>query len=79
LREHLPQTRVIHLHGVDDTGRDHQSLRYTSREDLRAVLDVLIEARYTGVVTLEVFGEDDFFSSLDVLNQSLTAMNPRDS
>lgn len=59
---HLPRTRVIHLHGVDV--RDHASLAHTPDVELLRVVNTLRQARFSGVVTLEVFGESDFFTSL---------------
>jgi len=61
LRTALPRTRVIHIHGID--GRDHKSLVHVSTEALRAVLDELVRADYRGVLTVEVFSEDDFLTS----------------
>lgn len=61
LREALPRTRVIHIHGVD--GRDHQSLAHVPVESLRTLLDELVRADYRGVLTVEVFAEDDFLTS----------------
>jgi sugar phosphate isomerase/epimerase len=58
---HLSQTRVIHLHGV--AARDHASLAHAPRALLTRVLDYLAQNHYAGVVTLEVFGAADFFSS----------------
>ncbi|MBI4787768.1 MAG: sugar phosphate isomerase/epimerase [Chloroflexi bacterium] len=65
LQEHFARTRVIHMHGIN--GRDHQSLAHQPRGDVTRVLDFLVRARYTGVLTLEVFGLDDFFSSKQVV------------
>lgn len=65
LRAALPRTRVIHLHGV--TARDHQSLAHMPQEKLRAVWDELIQADYRGVLTLEVFSQDDFLTSCAVI------------
>ncbi|HXF68823.1 MAG TPA: cobamide remodeling phosphodiesterase CbiR [Thermoflexus sp.] len=61
LRAYLGWTRVIHLHGVNQ--RDHESLTWVPSHALRAVLEELIRQRYKGVVTLEVFSVEDFFSS----------------
>ncbi len=61
LSEHLDRTRVIHVHGIGE--RAHQSLLHQGAEQVAAVLDLLRERRYGGVVTLEVFGRADFFSS----------------
>lgn len=68
LREALPRTRVIHLHGIAE--RDHKSLAHQPREKIDAVMAFLLSVKYSGVLTLEIFGEDDFQSSLTVLEQS---------
>ena len=65
LQEHLGRTRVIHLHGVNT--RDHQSLIHQPRDDVKRVLDFLARAKFAGVLTLEVFGLDDFLSSKQVV------------
>jgi sugar phosphate isomerase/epimerase len=58
----LPTTRVIHLHGIGT--RDHQSLAHTAPDLLAAALRPLMEAPYRGVLTLEIFNEDDLHTSL---------------
>jgi sugar phosphate isomerase/epimerase len=68
LRQALPRTRVIHIHGIST--RDHQSLAHAAPEKLRAVLDELTRAHYTGVLTLEIFSEDDFLTSLEAIQQA---------
>jgi len=68
LRAALPRTRVIHLHGI--AGRDHKSLAHMPREQIAAVVEFLLHEKYAGVLTLEIFGEDDFHSSLAALEQS---------
>jgi sugar phosphate isomerase/epimerase len=62
LAEHISETRVIHVHGVAE--RDHQSLRYVPRQELSRVFEFLDQSGYQGVVTLEVFNEDDFQTSM---------------
>jgi sugar phosphate isomerase/epimerase len=65
LRAALPRTRVVHLHGI--AGRDHRSLAFMPGEHVRAVLDELRRANYSGVLTLEIFSEEDFISSMEVI------------
>lgn len=65
LRRALPRTRVIHIHGLAE--RDHRSLAFAAPGALRAVLNELIHARYDGVLTIEVFSEEDFLTSLEAL------------
>lgn len=62
LQAALPTTRVIHLHGLVN-GRDHQSLAHMSVDEWQALLDLLVARDYRGVLTLEVFGQEDFSSS----------------
>jgi sugar phosphate isomerase/epimerase len=73
LQKALPRTRVVHLHGVD--GRDHQSLAHVPTEKLRAVLRELVRSDYRGVVTVEVFGEEDFLTSLAAIAQAANRQN----
>jgi sugar phosphate isomerase/epimerase len=65
LKKALPRTRVIHIHGLAE--RDHKSLAQVAPEKLRTVLDELLRVNYTGVMTLEIFSEEDFLSSLEAL------------
>ncbi len=64
----MPRTRVIHLHGLAE--RDHKSLAHMPRERLDPVVAALARAGYSGVLTLEVFGQADFESSLAALAES---------
>lgn len=72
LRAALPRTRVVHLHGLAE--RDHQSLAHLPPEKLNAVIVLLVAEGYNGVLTLEVFGEDDFHSSLAALAAAYAAV-----
>lgn len=67
VRHHLHRSRVIHWHGTDESGRDHQSLRHWPRSEGLELLRALIMAGYNGVLTLEVFGERELDESLAVL------------
>jgi len=67
LQSAMPRTRVIHIHGLAE--RDHRSLAFMPQEKVRAVWDELISARYAGVLTLEIFSEEDFVSSLEMIER----------
>ncbi|MBI4927601.1 MAG: sugar phosphate isomerase/epimerase, partial [Anaerolineae bacterium] len=69
----LDRTRVIHIHGVHH--QDHQSLAYVPHNELDRVLATLVEHQYTGILTMEVFGEDDFNSSRTAIYDSLQRLN----
>jgi len=67
LQSALSRTRVVHIHGLAE--RDHRSLAFMPEEKVRAVWNELIRAKYEGVLTLEIFSEEDFLSSLDVIEK----------
>ena len=69
MRKWLPLTSVVHLHGVGT--RDHQSLGHMDRDVIRAVMRELLRADYRGVVTLEVFNEQDFSGSMERIRECL--------
>jgi sugar phosphate isomerase/epimerase len=61
------RTRVVHFHGIAE--RDHRSLAFMPQEKVGQVWDALIRANYKGVLTLEIFSEEDFISSLEVIKR----------
>jgi sugar phosphate isomerase/epimerase len=67
LQAALPRTRVIHIHGIAE--RDHRSLAFMPREKVQSVWDELLRANYQGVLTLEIFSEEDFSSSLRMIEE----------
>jgi sugar phosphate isomerase/epimerase len=67
LQAALPRVRVIHMHGIAE--RDHRSLAFMPKEKIRVVWQELIRARYEGVLTLEIFSDEDFLSSLEVIEK----------
>ena len=71
----MQRARVFHLHGVDSEGQDHQHLGHLPGgllEDLATRLSRLpvFDER---VVTMEVFGQNDFERSLGVVAERLAA------
>lgn len=67
----LPYTRIIHLHGVDEKGKDHRSLDcHRNKKELDEFLELLFEyERIPIVLTLEIFSEKDLVSSLEYLRK----------
>ncbi|HEX5810139.1 MAG TPA: cobamide remodeling phosphodiesterase CbiR [Anaerolineales bacterium] len=68
LEKALPRTRVIHMHGIGE--RDHSSLSHVDPHELEPVFRMLLST-YRGVLTLEVFSEPDFLSSIEVIDRTL--------
>lgn len=52
-------------------GTNHSSLAYAEPRQLDAVLGRLLSAQFDGVLCLEIFGEDDFCSSLSTLDAAM--------
>ena len=61
LEKHLERARVLHIHGIGT--RDHQSLMFVREAELERVMGWLVRSGYAGVVTMEVFGVEDFEES----------------
>ena len=68
LEKALPRTRVIHMHGIGE--RDHASLSHVDPQELEPVFRMLL-SNYRGVLTLEVFSEPDFLSSIEAIDRTL--------
>jgi sugar phosphate isomerase/epimerase len=67
LARQLGRTRVIHWHGKAPGGRDHRSLRHYPPAAAVRLLRELERAGWAGVITVEVFREDDLEESLRLL------------
>ena len=77
----LPDTRVCHLHGVDSSSKDHQSLTVGEAHLIERFLSSLVQQEADGkerVLTLEVFNQHDFLTSLSLLRQSRAMMGSRE-
>ncbi len=74
LLSHMHRANVIHLHGIHT--RDHASLALMPADDISDILDLLLYHDHERVVTLEVFCESDFLTSLEVLRRCFDALKP---
>jgi sugar phosphate isomerase/epimerase len=70
LSKWISRTRVIHLHGIGT--RAHQSLRNSPPDKVKELINYLCDQQYRGILTLEIFGQDDFETSMDVVLQSVS-------
>lgn len=70
-----PRLRVVHLHGVeslaDGNRRDHVALAHAAPDALDEVVAHLWRMHFAGVLTLEVFGQEDFLGSVEALAASI--------
>ncbi len=71
LERYFHRTRVLHMHGTKE-GRDHNSLLHMQPDTLGMVMRYLLENPLEQrVFTMEIFSEDDFFSSCGVMERWL--------
>jgi sugar phosphate isomerase/epimerase len=77
LNRYLPRTRIVQWHGTDPLDRDHRSLAHYPEADALFLLRKLREARYDSVLTLEVFREADFESSLALVERWMSQIGER--
>ncbi|MBI4964628.1 MAG: sugar phosphate isomerase/epimerase [Desulfomonile tiedjei] len=70
----LPRCRVVHIHGVGRS--DHKALSLMPEPVLDPVIKLLND-RFSGVLTLEVFGEKDFEDSLAAFRASIARLSHR--
>jgi len=68
LRRYVEKLQIIHLHGVSN-GKDHQRLTKEMHPQLKQLFNYLKQNDYKGVVTLEVFSEEDLLHSFQVLKE----------
>jgi len=66
LEKYLPQTSIIHLHGIEN-GVDHLGIDRLNGRIVDLILSKL--QNYTGILSIEVFSFDDLKNSLEVLEQ----------
>jgi sugar phosphate isomerase/epimerase len=65
-RQMLPDTRVVHLHGVQGSA-DHLSMARGEPKLQQEFLRLLASLPYRGVTTLEIFNEQDFTESVETV------------
>jgi len=67
LDRYLSRTRVFHIHGIKD-GKDHASLKHLDQGILEMLFERLgRDGEPERVVTIEVFSEDDFIESCELI------------
>lgn len=62
---------AVHVHGSKPGGPDHRSLAEMDPRELADVFAIFERIGFSGVMTMEVFGMDDFTSSMDAVHKIL--------
>ena len=72
LEKNIDRARVLHIHGIGE--RDHMSLKHVDFEELKRILGFIQKSGFNGVMTVEVFGEEDFVTSMQQLDCVFTQL-----
>ncbi len=71
-RSFAGKTGVVHLYAPDPAGSDrHLGLQHAPLGFVSAVTRALVESEYSGVLTIELFCEDDFFKSKEIVEREI--------
>ena len=66
-KKYINKTKVIHLHGICE-GMDHNNISYLPKKTLDFIIEELIKNKLDNrIVTLEIFNEQDFKTSKNIL------------
>lgn len=68
----LKETTIMHVHGIGT--RDHQSLQLMTGEKMDDLIHFLVEQNYNGVLTMEIFSENDLTTSLQAIEDSVARL-----
>ncbi|NMB59117.1 MAG: sugar phosphate isomerase/epimerase [Chloroflexi bacterium] len=72
LKDRLEETTIMHVHGIGK--RDHESLQLVAREKMDELIQFLVEKKYKGIFTLEIFSESDLETSIEVIENSVARL-----
>ena len=69
--------KVIHFYGPEVEGEGHTGLQRAERTFVKSVIDKIVSSKFSGLLTLEVFGTEDFFESKRILEEEISAWKER--
>ncbi|HEX9830955.1 MAG TPA: cobamide remodeling phosphodiesterase CbiR [Thermodesulfobacteriota bacterium] len=69
--------KVIHFYGPETEGEGHTGLQKAERSFVTSVTDKILSSNFSELLTLEVFGTEDFFESKRILEEQTAAWERR--
>lgn len=69
--------KIIHFYGPKKEGEGHTGLQKVERSFVKSVAYKIMSSNFSGVLTLEVFGIEDFFESKRILEEEISAWEKR--
>jgi len=77
LDNNFNKIKVIHFYGQEKEGEGHTGLQNAERSFVKSVVDKILSSKYSGLLTLEVFGTEDFFESKRILEEEISTWGKR--
>lgn len=71
--------KVIHFYGPETEGEGHTGLQKAERSFVKSVIDKILSSNYSELLTLEVFGTEDFFESKKILEEEISTWQRKSS
>jgi len=69
--KNLTRTKVIHFYGPEREGEGHTGLQKVERTFVKSIIDKIMYSGFTGLLTLDVFGAQDFLESKRILKEEI--------
>lgn len=69
--------KVIHFYGPEKKGEGHTGLQNAEKIFVKSVIDKIMSSDFSGILTLEVFGTEDFFESKRILEEEISNWEKR--
>jgi sugar phosphate isomerase/epimerase len=69
--------KIIHFYGPEIDGEGHTGLQKADRGFVKSVVNKILSSNFTGLLTLEVFGAEDFFESKKILDEEISSWQKR--
>ena len=69
--------KVIHFYGPETEGEGHTGLHRAENGFVKSVIDKILSSNFSGLLTLEVFGTEDFFESKKILDEEISSWQER--
>jgi len=75
--DNFDRIKVIHFYGPEIEGEGHTGLQRAERGFVKSVVDRILSSTFSGLLTLEVFGAEDFFESKRILMEEISLWERR--
>ncbi|HEY7535622.1 MAG TPA: cobamide remodeling phosphodiesterase CbiR [Thermodesulfobacteriota bacterium] len=69
--------KVLHFYGPEMDGEGHTGLQKAERKFVESVVDRVMSSNFSELLTIEVFGTEDFFESKRILEEEISAWEKR--